>query len=178
MVDLGCSDQLAGCAPQERFTSERAPDRNPSDETMFKLPVAQRLAAAFLGSAGHSVARMPTKPPMVVKAAMTAEMSRLQPILKGSAEASPAARGHSTVPAVMKTPAAAAKPSRPAMSNPHLISFSFRDLACWAMDAMVCAGIVHLRACVQMKLARSHRLDVVVNLILIWKDALELAPKF
>ena len=142
---------------------------------MLKLPVAQRLAFGFLGSAGHSVARMPMKPPIVVRAATTAEMSRLQPVshessrslsmlncsvlryvitmllsmrIRGfglpwmpvqqpilncsAAAVSPAARGHSTVPAVTNTPAAAANPSRPAMSKPHFTSFSFRDLACRA----------------------------------------------
>ena len=56
--------------------SEKAPERNPIDETMFRAPVEQSLAAAFLGSSGHSTARIPTKPPIVVKAATTAEMSQ------------------------------------------------------------------------------------------------------
>ena len=141
-VHLWTSHLLAGCsqegpessesaAPQDRGASESAADRNPSAETMFRLPVAQRLSFAFEGFAGHSVAKMPTKPPMLVKAAITAEMSMLQPILKLSAVAVfPSARGHSTVPAVMKTPTAAAKPTRPATSKPHFTSLSFRFLAC------------------------------------------------
>ena len=94
---------------------------------MLNPAVTHKFFAGVSGFSGHSVARIPINPAMAVKAAITAEMSRLQPILNGSASAAAeAAAGHSMIPAVRKTPTALANPTTPAMSKPHLMSFSLR----------------------------------------------------
>ena len=94
---------------------------------MLNPAVTHRFTAGLSGSSGHSVARIPMKPAMVVSAAMVAEISKLHPILSPWACAlSPMATGHSRVPAVIKTPTAAANPTTPAASKPHFTSLSVR----------------------------------------------------